>query len=136
MAVTAQSPTARTFVKNVGKAHTGAAFKARKCRRVHDLVMFVVEVPVTTHVDSPPWICIMRNYTCANSAHTVARKWEHTRAHTGIPREYNDRRLFIPPLTSAAPRTPRRVNYHANSVNANSMGVITRKDVDIMESTC
>jgi len=60
----------------------------------------------------------------------------NTHAHTGIPPEYNDRRLFIPPLTSEAPRTLRRVNYHANSVNANSKGVITRKDVDIMEDTC
>lgn len=61
---------------------------------------------------------------------------QRTHARTGIPREYNDRRLFIPPLTSAAPGTPRRVNYHANSVNADSKGVITRKDVDIMENTC
>jgi len=61
------------------KRCTGVVFKARKCRRIHDLVMFVVEVPVTTHVDSPPWICIMRNYTCANSAHRGARMGIHTR---------------------------------------------------------
>lgn len=71
--------------------------------------MFVAGVPVTTHVDSP--LVDLHNeklYMRQQRGHRGARMGTHTHAR-GTPREYNDPRLFIPPLTSAAPRMPREL---------------------------
>lgn len=42
----------------------------------------------------------------------MAREWEHTRTHGDPSRVYNDRQLFIPPLTSAAPHMSRESSEH------------------------
>lgn len=93
----------QTSAKGPAKKRKNGARVPRSKREsadTHDLIMFIVGGSGNHARGRSSGICIMRNYTCANSARNTVRIHARTHTRTWIPGDYNDRRLFIPPLNS------------------------------------